>query len=118
MNATNKTIEPTTVRFDCKADDPEPATAWIVVAHDESETPEIIAALRDAGWQTAADRGRRDVPPLDGIAETTLSRRGTDLFGGWTADEHERFLAEAREIMAAHGFIDVPLNRLPWQEFI
>jgi hypothetical protein len=115
MSNTATAIE-TTARFECKETDPE--TLWIVIEHDATETPQLVEDLRDAGWQTPEDRGMRSLPPLGGVAETHLTRKGSELFCGWSAAERKSFVSEARAIMRRHGFTGVPVNKRPWQDFL
>lgn len=93
-------------------------THWIVIEHDEDTRPEIIDDLRAAGWRTSEDDGMRGLPPLNGRLETTLCKRGTDLFCGWTAEEKKQYLAEARKIMRKHGYTGVKVHTRPWQDFL
>jgi hypothetical protein len=102
-------------RYECKAADPDSDTTWIVIEHDQGTSPRVIRDLLAAGW--TADP-RRQPPAAAGVARTTLLRRGSKPMGRWSAAEREIFLAEADEILARHGFGDVPLYELDWREFV
>jgi hypothetical protein len=89
-------------------------TSMLSLTHrvGDPETEALCADLRAAGWDVEPS----PAPPLDGVAETGASKRGTDLFCGWTEAEREANMREAREILARHGFDDVPDHSLTWQD--
>lgn len=78
-------------------------TLNLEVEYPDGETPAFVEELRALGWRNEDDHGFAGMPPLDGMI-TTLDRAGTALFAGWSDVEAEQFEAEARAVLAAHGF--------------
>jgi hypothetical protein len=70
-------------------------THWITLTYINTDpSPQtIIDALREAGWETARDRGLSDIPEIDGELTVSLSRRGSGLFTSWLPDEKKQFLS-------------------------
>jgi hypothetical protein len=93
-------------------------THWITLTYINTDpSPQtIIDALREAGWETARDRGLSDIPEIDGELTVSLSRRGSGLFTSWLPDEKKQFLSEARAILRRFGFTRVPINEWSWED--
>jgi hypothetical protein len=91
-------------------------TNWLELAYPEDHPPtELIEALRAVGWQ---HDGFPDPPPLNGIMNTTIGRRGTSLFGGWQPEERKQFMREARAVLRRFGFTGVSIHKYTFQELI
>jgi len=101
------------LRFESK----DKGTNWLSIVHEEEDeaTKAIVADFLASGWELPRFRG---APPLEGVTETTLSKKGTDLFGGWSDAERKANMKEARAILRRHGITGVDLHQLTWQECI
>jgi|SRR5947209_7576593 len=89
---------------------PPHRTNVLVLEFNEAQRPgALLKSLRDIGWQ---EDGLAQPPACEGRQELTLVKRGTGLFGGWTADERDLFMAEARTALERYLHFDVPYRKL------
>jgi hypothetical protein len=100
------TTTDTTVAFESKAPH---TTCLISLDYPEAAPPtDLIQALAEVGF---APDGLAGLPPLDGRAEVQLVKRGSDLFGGWTAEEQTQNMRQARAVLKRFGFARVPHDK-------
>jgi len=101
------------LRFESKGK----GTNWLSIVHEEDDeaTQALVNDFLAAGWEPPRFRG---APPLDGVTETALCKKGSGLFGGWTDSERKANMKEARAILRRHSITNVKLHRLTWQECI
>jgi len=92
-------------------------TNWLSIVHEEENeaTKAIVADFLAAGWELPRFAC---APPLDGVVETTLGKKGAGLFGGWTDVERKANMKEARAILRRHGITGVKLYQLTLQDLL
>jgi hypothetical protein len=113
MTTSTTTEVGTTVCFTSKAPH---TTLGIEIHFPEGVRPEAL--FTDLAAIGFVEDGLRMAPPLDGIEEAWLSKRGSGLFAGWTPEEKKAFTKEARAVLRRHGFNGVPHNKLSWQDLL
>lgn len=94
--------------------DNDRATHWIEGEYDADAKPEeFLADMEAIGFTedgmslppyTSAEAGCR-------VQSFHLTKKGTDLFAGWNAEEKRTNMAAARRVMRKHGFVNVPVWR-------
>jgi hypothetical protein len=101
---------------------------WIEGEYPEQARPEaLFAAFEAAGWTLDAMQetvpayepydydyskplvGQRAVPRGHKVREFGLTKPGTSTFGGWSAEEKQANMREARAILRRFGFTRVPV---------
>ena len=75
----------------------------------------LTAALAEIGF---VEDGLRMPPPLNGVEKIWLHKRGTALFGAWTAEEKKANMAAARKVLRRFGFERVPVNVLTYFDLV
>lgn len=90
-------------------------TRTLVIEHPAGQPPkallEGLASVQFKQWFA-------NIPPLDGVQQVYLDRRGNGLFGGWALSEAAAFMADARTWLRAYGITRVPYKRRSAQELI
>lgn len=86
----------------------------------ENEPKELLEELAKVGFTKDALGSFPIVPlpPLNGIQEIELYRKGSDLFGGWTKEEARLFKSEAQAVLTKFGFPKLPHRRLTWRDCV
>lgn len=89
---------------------------------DPAELEQLTALLAPLGW-VRQDQDSFPIPPApplpDGTTEICFYKPGTDIVGGWTAEERRSFMPQVRKALRQFGFAGrVPHHRLTWQECI
>jgi hypothetical protein len=108
-----------TARFESK---PPHHTRWVVLEADTLEEMDQVAGLFLAcGWEettTVRPLGsqKNGRPVLQ--AKRTLAKNGSGLFRGWTPDEAEAYIHQARNILAREGINKVPYKKLTMADLI
>ena len=74
---------------------------------------DIFKDFEDAGWEKFCFNLKHQERK-----EVFYSKKGTSVFGGWSAEEYDENLKEAREILAKHGITDVPMVKLQWRDLL
>lgn len=87
----------------------------LVIMHNKNEdaTP-IVEAMKAIGWEVV----KNSLPPIRGIQEICLSRKGSDIFNSWTTAEHKAFIKEAEKALKTVGHKNVPYRKLTIQDCI
>lgn len=89
-------------------------TCWIEITHPVGDPPQqLLDELAQVGF---LPDDLPMAPPLDGVEIVCLDKPGSALFGGWTKPERQANMRAARRVMRRHGFVQVPHNRLRWQD--
>lgn len=109
-------------------------THWIEGEYPVDARPAaLFAAFEAAGWHL--DSATESIPayqPFDfddtrplgqratlrdyQVKDFVLTKSGTDLFAGWTAEEERENLREARALLRRFGFARVPVWAKTWQD--
>lgn len=86
----------------------------------EDEPKELLEELSKIGFTQDCGGSFKiaPLPPLNGIQELELYRKGTDIFGGWTKTEARLFKSEAQAVFTKFGFPKLPHRRLTWRDCV
>jgi hypothetical protein len=100
-------MDETTVSFNRRERE---QTCWIELRFPTAARPQpLLDGLAAIGF---VGDGMREAPPVNGVETTRVSKSGSALFGGWTADEKKANMTEARRVLRNFGFTKVPVNAL------
>lgn len=73
-------------------------TCWLRVEGTEREIEQLTPSLEAAGWEKG-----HPLPQINDKISVEFSKRGTEVFGGWTEGERRRFLRQVRQLLRTRG---------------
>ena len=91
-------------------------TYWIQMRYRKDKPEALLKAFQDRGWLSREIY--TDSEDEDGCFCLRLAKPGSAIFHGWTAAEHDEFIAEALTILEGYGIQGVTRRKLSAAELV